>query len=263
MASGRRPGPIGFHRDQPNIKDGTLCLRESPKPGPLGVDPVASGMDQSLGVLITEALLHAVMPRLSTDSARNFVIPLLRYLDLYKINTLRRISAFLGQVAVESAEFSRLEENLHYTHSERLSAIFPKHFKTAEAAHNYVKNPEKLANLIYSSKNGNGDVKSGEGWKYRGRGLIQLTGRDNYAAFSNATGIDALHDPDLLTKPEYAVYSSAWYWNDNKLNNYADIKGYSELTKCINKACLHFSEREMYRKRAAQALLRIIVTQGA
>lgn len=259
MASGRKPGPICFYADQPIIHDGTSCLRESPKPGPIGVD---SGNEQSFVCLVTEALLHAVMPRLSADAARTFIIPLHRYFDLYKINTVRRISAFFGQVAVESTEFHRLEENLNYNSPERLVAIFSSRFRNTDAAKEYIKSPEKLANLIYAGQIGNGDVKSGDGWRYRGRGLMQLTGRYNYAEFSKATGVDALNDPDLLTKPEYAVYSATWYWNEKRLNSHADIKNFEALTKLINVNCLQFSAREMYRKRAALILLQSIVKQG-
>jgi len=206
--------------------------------------------------VVTAALLRAVMPKLSIERANAFTGPLNLYFKQYQINNIRRISAFLGQVALESSEFHQLEENLNYTKPERLHAVFPKIFKTVDAAKEYTKNPEKLANHIYANKIGNGDAASGDGWKYRGRGLIQLTGRENYSAFMKATGVDVLNQPDLLMQPEYAVYSAAWFWNLKELNYRADTENYRELTRSVNSAGLHFHERETYRKRAAKVLLR-------
>lgn len=113
-----------------------------------------------------------------------------------------------------------------------------------------------LAYFVYSGRNGNGDEKSGYGWKYRGRGLMQLTFRDNYAAFAKDTGVDAVNHPELLEQPKVAVYSAAWFWNKAHLNPYADRGSYKSLTLRINAEALGYKERERYRKRAVALLTR-------
>lgn len=205
--------------------------------------------------LVTAKFLCALMPRLSQPNAEKFVVPLNTYLMKYRINTIPRIAAFLGQVAVESSEFRKLVESTYYRDATHLEATFPTAFKTANAA-DYVRHPEKLANFVYAGRNGNGDEKSGDGWSYRGRGLIQLTFRDNYAAFAKDTGVDALNHPELLEQPKIAVYSAAWFWDKAHLNPYADRGSYKSLTLRINAKALGFKEREHYRKHAVALLTR-------
>lgn len=157
--------------------------------------------------------------------------------------------AFLGQVAVESNQMRHLEEGLYYSSASHLKATFRSKFKAVDAA-NYTRNPEKLANYVYADRLGNGNTASGEGWKYRGRGLIQLTGKTNYQKFKDASGVYVVTKPELLLEPCYAVLSATWFWNQMKLNDWADKDNYKILTKRINAASLGFKEREAFHKHA-------------
>jgi putative chitinase len=118
--------------------------------------------------------------------------------------------------------------------SDLLCKVWPKRFPTIEDAEPYHKQPQKIANKVYASRMGNGDEGSGEGWKYRGRGLIQLTGKDNYRACGEALGVDLLENPDLVATPQYAALSAGWFWDKNRLNAYADKNDMQGLTKKIN-----------------------------
>lgn len=153
--------------------------------------------------------------------------------DRFDISTPERQASFLGQCAHESGGFTALKENLNYS-AEGLTKVWPKRFPSLEAAQPYHRSPEKIANKVYASRMGNGDEASGEGFKYRGRGLIQLTGKDNYRACGEALGVDLLEDPDLVSTPQYAALSAGWFWNKNHLNAYADKNDMTGLTKRIN-----------------------------
>src|SRR6266481_4067159 len=142
--------------------------------------------------LVTEAIISAVMPKCPDVAA--WVAPLNSALSRFDITDRRRAAAFLAQVAHESSELTHLIENLSYS-AARLIQVWPRRFPTLKKARTYERNPEKLANYVYASRLGNGDEASGDGWRYRGRGLIQLTGRSNYASCSTATGIDLLQSP--------------------------------------------------------------------
>ncbi|HEV3106321.1 MAG TPA: glycoside hydrolase family 19 protein [Trinickia sp.] len=151
-----------------------------------------------------------------------------------------RQAAFLAQTMHESGQFKTLVENLHYS-AYRLRQVWPAHFKTDEEAAECAGNPEKLANRIYANRLGNGDEASGHGWLYRGRGIIQLTGRDNYERCAHALGIDLLAHPELLAEPEGGARSAAWFWFEAKLNELADRKpdrdpavDFAAITKRIN-----------------------------
>jgi putative chitinase len=152
--------------------------------------------------------------------------------EQFDINTPERIAGFLSQIAHESAGFTATSENLNYS-AEALCRVWPSRFN-AENCQEYARNPEKIANKAYSSRMGNGPEESGDGWKYRGKGLIQLTGKDNYQRFSDATGVDAVENPELLAEPEMAALSAGWFWSTNGLNALADAKDVVGMTKRIN-----------------------------
>jgi len=163
------------------------------------------------------------------------------YCDKYKINNVERISHFLAQVNHESGDMKRLEENLNYS-AKRLLEVFPKYFDSYEIALSYANKPKMIASRVYANRIGNGDEASGDGWKYRGRGLIQLTGKTNYVAFDrflNADG-EIISNPDLVAKnKEYAVLTAFFYWDSRRLNNLIDKDGNQyfvckEITKRIN-----------------------------
>ena len=149
------------------------------------------------------------------------------------INTPLRVAHFLAQVIHESAHFKTNSENLNYSAS-ALQSVFKKYFPNATIANEYARKPEKIANRVYANRMGNGDEASGDGWTFRGRGLIQLTGRNNYTACKTDMKIDIVKNPDLLLVPEYALKSACWFWNKNNLNQYADKDDVVSITKKVN-----------------------------
>jgi putative chitinase len=153
--------------------------------------------------------------------------------EKFDISTPERQACFLGQCAHESGGFTALSENLNYS-AASLCRVWPKRFPTMNDGQNCEKNPQKIANKVYASRMGNGDEESGEGYAYRGRGLIQLTGKSNYEACGKALGVDLVENPDLVATPQYAALSAGWFWNKNKLNAYADKNDMEGLTKKIN-----------------------------
>lgn len=176
------------------------------------------------------------------------------------ISTPARQAAFLAQVLLESSEFHQLQEALSYS-TPRLRQVWPQRFPNDDMAAAFSHNPEKLANYVYANRMGNGNEASGDGWAYRGRGLIQLTGRDNYAHFSQAMQVDALGHPDLLQQPAGAALSAAWFWLSKGLNELADKTAgadgdahFVELTKRINGGTNGLPQRRAYWARARQAL---------
>jgi putative chitinase len=152
---------------------------------------------------------------------------------------------FLAQVGHESAGLTATKENLNYK-AEQLSRVFPKYFRDHDP-HDYARQPEKIANLVYSNRMGNGDEDSGDGYKYRGRGLIQLTGHDNYKHFADSMGMDLDEAVSYLEGPEGAAMSAAWFWNSRKLNAVADQGDVVHATKLINGGTIGLQERtELY-----------------
>jgi len=153
--------------------------------------------------------------------------------ERYSIDNTVRQSAFIGQCMHESANFKVLQENLNYS-ANGLKSVWGSRFPTDEIANKYARNPDMIANKVYANRMGNGDEESGEGWKYRGRGLIQCTGKDLYKTLSDALNIDLIADPDLLMEMPYASMSAGWFFNKKGLNALADAKDYREMTKRIN-----------------------------
>lgn len=153
----------------------------------------------------------------------------------YGIRRPQQQAAFIAQTAHESMGFARVVENLNYSTPERIRNIFPFRFRSVEAAKAYVRKPEKLANAVYSGRLGNGDEHTGDGWLYRGRGLIQITGRDNYRAAAKGMSLPLLDQPYLLEQPEFAAASAAWYWHENNLNHWADLGEIDAISGLINR----------------------------
>lgn len=151
----------------------------------------------------------------------------------FEINTPEREAGWLAQCAHESNNFRALEENLNYS-QEGLLKTFPKYFTLIEAA-SYARKPERIANRVYASRMGNGVEASGDGFKYRGRGLIQLTGKTSYRQYSLAIQDPAVMDnPSLLTQPEHAANSAGWFWFTHNLNNLADTQNVEAMTRVVN-----------------------------
>ena len=160
----------------------------------------------------------------------------------YEISTPARQAAFIGQCAHESGNFTKLEENMNYS-AEGLMKTWPSRFPTLEAAQPYHRNPEKIANKVYAGRMGNGPEETGEGWLYHGRGLIQLTGKDNYTQVSDALLQDFIYSPDLILAPRWAALTAGWYWNKRNLNKEADAKDYTGMTKKINGGTIGLEDR--------------------
>lgn len=177
----------------------------------------------------------------------------------YDITSPRRIAAFLSQIGHESAGLMLLEENLNYS-AVGLASTWPTRFAQRDMAGNYLKDsrgrnlpndmakliqrrPEMIANKVYSNRMGNGTEESGDGWKFRGRGLKQLTGRNNYTACGRALGEDFVTEPDRLLLPVNAALSAGWFWSVNKLNELADIGDVKAMTLRINGGTIGLSAR--------------------
>lgn len=151
----------------------------------------------------------------------------------YRITTQNRIAHFLSQISHESTGFTKFVENTNYTTVSRLLQIFPKYFTTA-TAQQYINKPIAIANRVYANRLGNGNEASGDGYKYRGRGLIQLTGKANYQSYKNYSGVDIVANPDLATRIDIALDIAGWYWNSRNINSVADKNDVVAVTKKIN-----------------------------
>jgi len=183
----------------------------------------------------------------------DWVEPLEEVFHRYEINTPERQAAFIGQCAHESMNFTKLEENMNYS-AEGLMKTWPSRFPTLESAKPYHRNPEKIANKVYAGRMGNGPEETGEGWLYHGRGLIQLTGKDNYTLAGDALNMDFLHSPDYVLVPKYAALTAGWYWNKRQLNKEADAKDYTGMTKKINGGTIGLDDRIAHIKHAQEVL---------
>ena len=172
--------------------------------------------------------------------ARTFVDPLNEAFHAYAIESVPRMAAFIAQAAHESSAFTRLEENLFYTTPERIRAVFPSSIPSLAEAARFVRNPKALANRVYAGKNGNSNEASGDGFRYRGRGLFQLTGLSNYSA----AGVKYLANPDLVTTPLGAALTAGWFWSAGNMNPLADTNSIDAITRKINgRAMLGANER--------------------
>lgn len=153
--------------------------------------------------------------------------------EKFAVNTPLRLAHFLAQCGHESGGFRITQENLNYS-AKGLQGIFKKYFPSEALALDYAKKPQKIANRVYGGRMGNGNEASGDGYKFRGRGFIQLTGRDNYKAFDDAVEDNILENPDLVAT-KYPLASAAWFWNKNKLNQLADKGAATEVVTMITK----------------------------
>ena len=177
--------------------------------------------------------------------------PLMDTFIKYNISTTQRQACFIGQCQHESANFTKLEEGLNYSAS-RLMAVWPSRFPSLDVANQYANNPQKLANKVYGGRMGN--IDENDGWNYHGRGLIQLTGKDNYANCGSGLGMDLVGDPDRLLDPQYAALSAGWVWNKKGLNDLADTGDYETMTKRINGGTLGLDDRKAKIAKAREIL---------
>ena len=225
---------------------------------------------------MTPEIRHIVAAGVKQATAEKWADAVSAACQEFGIDTPKRIAGFLSQCAHESGGFERLQENLNYS-AEGMAGIWPSRFavqepdpkrpgktkpkkdansknipnKFALALH---RKPEMIANVVYSNRMGNGSIESGEGWKYRGRGLKQLTGKSNHSDCSKGLGVDLVDNPDLLLQPTYAARSAAWFWQKNNCNTFADAGDIEGLTKRINGGLIGIADRKARYQAAERSL---------
>ena len=202
--------------------------------------------------MLTEQILSKICTK--NKNVGELLIALINVLDKYDINTNKRIAGFLAQCGHESADFTVLKENLNYG-AAGLRGTFGKYFKDDATAKAYERQPEKIANKVYASRMGNGDEKSGDGYKYRGRGAIQLTGHDNYKAFAASIGQSIPDTITYLETLEGAIESAAWFWKKNGLNATCDADDIVAMTKKINGGTIGLEDRKAHYIKAKSLLV--------
>jgi putative chitinase len=197
-------------------------------------------------------MLEAQLLSLGIDG--KWLEPLKETFEKYQINTPRRQACFLGQTMHESGSFKFTRENLNYS-AKALMATWPSRFPDLETASQFERQPEKIANKVYSGRMGN--TEDGEGAKFIGRGLIQVTGKENYTHCGDALGVDLIANPQLLEEPRYAALSAGWFWNKKGLNALADegtSNSFEVMTKRINGGLLGLDDRKSKMIEALKAL---------
>ena len=201
---------------------------------------------------ITTEQLRQILPQ-AGSRADLFGDPINEALDLIHAEpTAHEIASFLAEIGHESCHLQRLEENLNYS-ADALAKIWPKRFNAAQAAQ-YARHPEMIANRVYAGRYGNGDEASGDGWRYRGRGLLQITFKDNCAACGAALGLDLVAIPELLLEPRNAALSAAWFWKSHGLDAEDDDDDVTRETRVINGGARGLAERQAIFKRAMEVL---------
>ena len=193
--------------------------------------------------LFSKEELYKINSNIGKPDCDYYYDALQKVLPEYKIDTPLRICHFLAQILHESGHLKYKCENLNYS-AESLRKVFPKYFKTAEIAQQYARKPEKIANRVYANRMGNGNEASGDGWKYRGRGILELTGYINYKTCGQDLGIDLENNPSsIIIDPVLDVKIACWFWNKNKLNELADKDDIISITKKINGGLNGISDR--------------------
>jgi putative chitinase len=165
------------------------------------------------------------------------------------IDTPIRQAAFIGQCGHECNNFKTLEEGLSYA-ADRLVKVWPKRFPTLESAQPYGRNPKALANKVYANRMGNRDEASGDGYRFRGSGWLQLTGHDNFFHAGKACGVDFVMNPDLVRTPQYAAMTAGWFWATHNCNAKADVQDWKGLTKIINGGDIGLADRVSHTNQA-------------
>jgi putative chitinase len=190
---------------------------------------------------ITKEQFKRLAPRCKDSYAESMAECLPEILEKYEINSPLRFAHFIAQAGHECAGFTIFSENLNYK-AEALTKVFPKYFKDVDP-NAYARQPEKIANRVYGSRMGNGDEASGDGWRFRGRGAIQLTGKNNYTAFANDNGITIDEAVEYLGTDRGTIESAAWFWHKNGLNALADKDDVVAVTKRVNGGTIGLEDR--------------------
>ena len=182
-----------------------------------------------------------------------WVEPLNETFARFDISTPLRQASFIGQAGHESGNFTRLSEGLSYS-AERLMVIWPKRFPNIEIAQKYARNPKALANNVYANRMGNRDEASGDGFRFAGAGLFQLTGHSNFYHAGQALGEDFVMQPELVKTPRFAALTAGWFWDTHKLNKFADIRDFTMMTKKINGGTIGLNDRIKHINHALEVL---------
>lgn len=204
---------------------------------------------------VTIQQLQAIAKTTAGKKAAEKFAPILNeLLPKFNLNEPAVIAAFIAQAMHESAEFTRLTESFNYSSEVRLFNTFPTRFKTIHIAKTYFRKPEAIANFVYANRMGNGDFMSGDGFRFRGRGLFQLTGRQNYQLVSNVLALDFVNYPDRVADPYYAVMTACWYWDNRGFSLHARNGAFNTISKLINGGTNGLAERREYWFAAKEAL---------
>ncbi len=194
--------------------------------------------------MVTLDLLTHMCPRTKSSVLQGYLEPLNTVAEYYDMNkNPARLAGFLAQIAHESGGFTAVKENLNYS-AKGLMTTFKKYFPSEDLANQYAKKPEKIANRVYANRMANGDEASGDGYRFCGRGLIQLTGRANYTKFAADLDMSIADTVAYLETPNGAVASAGWFWDNNKLNQYCDSGDFVTLTKRINGGTIGLEDRK-------------------
>lgn len=219
---------------------------------PFEVADIAQGVGVIMtAIQITSDQLRKIMPA-AGNGVNAFSGPLSEAMSRFEINTTARIAPFIASVAEESDSLRRVIENLNYS-AEGLRNVFPTHFLKGDEAV-FAHNQRAIADRVYANRFGNGNEASGDGWRYRGRGLIQITFKENYAACGAGIGYDLVGNPDLLAQPGPGALSAAWYWHAHGLNALADAGDFRGVTRHINGGLNGYKERVAFLVRAETVL---------
>ena len=201
----------------------------------------------------TEDAVHHLIPKVK--NFEEWYTNLGDILPEYDIDTPKRVAAFMAQCGHESGGFTLMQENLNYS-AKGLRGTFGKYFPNDDIAKQYERKPQMIANRVYGNRMGNGDEASGEGWYFRGRGIIQITGKNNYTKCSQSLFESnvLVENPDLLLESEYAIHSACWFWSAARLNELSDIGDIKTMTKRINGGFIGLEDRINHYNHAIEIL---------
>lgn len=208
----------------------------------------------ALMIILTAQKLDQILPNVyGTATLEKYIAPLNKVIVEYQLDSKERVAAFIAQTGHESGEYQTVRENLNYS-AQALRKTFPKYFKSVAEAQSYARQPAKIANRVYANRMGNGDEASGDGWRFRGRGLIQITGRNNYTALAKYLGRSIEDTISYLETTEGAVVSAAWFWKTNNLRDLEERNEFLTLTRKINGGTNGLDHRKLLYERALSIL---------
>lgn len=206
---------------------------------------------------LTLEQLKECLPKAKEANLEKFIDGLNETFEVFDISTPKRVAMFLAQTGHESGNFAATQENLNYS-AKGLVGTFKKYFPTEESAAAYARNPQKIANRVYGGRMGNGPESSGDGYKYRGRGVIQLTGKDNYTACGKALDLDLINDPDQVAQNPVAILSAGWFWDTRRLNQWCDKGDVLTVTKRINGGTIGLEDRKHHYEHILEVVEKLV-----